>query len=236
MEMDCETRDMSDFRLVTPWSPVSLATYNAGAAAAKCVPKPEPFKPKQVEKADDSSKEDEEGEEVNFLGVLWLRPYKMLRGRKRVVIGPGHIVPALIRVYLDNDQVIILDGSVGVVRGQVVVKAGQILPDRKLILGMRPKISVEGLLAIDQETLENTARNCGIVSVPLQIDVAPGLMTEVTTTFGPFVEGARYMRISNDFAVQAKGLFQAHAVRLGQHNDFRQSLNHNNRRFTSVKD
>jgi hypothetical protein len=224
--MDSETTDMSNFLLHTPWSHVSLAEYNAAAAAEKRVPNPEPVKPKQEEKGDDSSEEDEDGEGmqgdvVDVFGILKLQPYTTIRGPNRVVVGPGNIVSSLLRVYLDNGQVIILDGSVGVVRGQFVVKGDQILQDRNLILGMRPKISVEGMLTIDPEMLENTARTCGIVSVPLQIDASPGMMTEVTSKFGSYVEGTRYMVVSNDRAVHAKGLFQAHKVRLVQHTDFR---------------
>jgi hypothetical protein len=201
-------------------------------------PKPEPLKPKQAEEedhdaddsdeedADDSDEEDEENEDemppnvVSMFGTLSLEPFKILRRPNRVMLRAGEIVPAIMQVVLDNGQVIILDGCMGVVHGQYVVNVDQTLRDRDLMLGMRPEIPVEGELDIDPGTLQNTASSCGIVNVPAEIRVAPNLMIETTPQFGQFGEAARYPVVSNDFPVHAKALFQAHAVHAVQHMNF----------------
>jgi hypothetical protein len=224
--MESETAKPLDLPIMTP--SVSLAAYSA--AAPECVPEPEPLKPKQAEKDEDADEDDQDEDEdeeeetppdlVEMIGILSLQPFKMLRGPNRVMMGPGEIVPALMEVDLDNGEVIILDGYVGVVHGQFVVNADQMLQGRDLMLGMTPQIAVDGLLAISPETLENTAHHCGILSVPVEIDAVPNLMIKVTPQFGPSVEPTRYMVVSNDLPVHAKGLFQAHAVQPVQHTDF----------------
>jgi hypothetical protein len=201
---------------------------------------PEPFRPKYAvedddrgeeedeedddsgeeedEEDDDSGIEEEDGEEemssptVKMVGILSLQPFKILRGTNRVVMGPGDIAPALMEVLLDNGLIIMLDGFLGVIHDNFVLNADPMLQGRDLTLGMTPQILVEGLLHIRPKKLEDIARCCGIVSGGLEIKVVPSLATLVTPHFGPFVEAARYLMISNDDPVHASGLFQARAV------------------------
>jgi hypothetical protein len=221
---------------MTPSKPVSPSVYSA--ARPECVPEPEPRKPKHAE--DDDDDDDDSSDEKGVLamtGLLSLLPPKLLRGTNRVMIGPGEIVRANMQVPLDNGQLIILDGYVGVVKGEFVVNADQMLRDRDLLLGTNPQIKVDGLLNINPEKLMDTAYSSGIVSESVEITVVPNQMIDITPQFGPFVEATRYMMVSNDLPMLGEGLFRAHADRRVQHRTSTgDKLIRKNRRPTSVKD
>jgi hypothetical protein len=186
---------------------------------------PEALNRRQAGEDDDSSGSEENGEEmppitVAMLGTIFARPLKTLHWANPVMVGPGEIVHALMEVALDNGQIIILDGYVGVIHGRFVVSADQMLPGRDVFVGTSFPIAVEGEIDISPEKLKTIAHACRIVGAPVEIKVDSNLRTVVVPQCGPYAEAARHLVVSHDSPVHANGLFQARVFRPAQQNDF----------------